>query len=84
MNGLVDLIIPRGGEDLKKALSKVATVPMIFAAGGICHVFVDESANLQSAAEIIFNAKVQRPSTCNALETLLVHQNMAEQFLPLL
>ena len=84
MNGLVDLIIPRGGENLKKALSKVATVPMIFAAGGICHVFVDESANLQSAAEIVFNAKVQRPSTCNALETLLIHQNIAEHFLPLI
>ena len=84
MSGLVDLIIPRGGEGLKKALSKIATVPMIFAAGGICHVFVDESADLQSAADIVFNAKVQRPSTCNALETLLVHQNIAAQFLPII
>ena len=69
MNGLVDLIIPRGGEGLKKALGAVATVPIIFAAGGICHVFVDEIANLRSAANIVFNAKVQRPSTCNAMET---------------
>jgi glutamate-5-semialdehyde dehydrogenase len=82
MNGLVDLIIPRGGEGLKKALSKIATVPMIFAAGGICHVFIDESADLQDALEITFNAKVQRPSTCNALETLLVHEKIAGQFLP--
>ncbi len=82
MSGLVDLIIPRGGEGLKKSLSKIATVPMIFAAGGICHVFVDESADLPSAANIVFNAKVQRPSTCNALETLLVHQNIAGEILP--
>lgn len=82
MSGLVDLIIPRGGEGLKKALSKVATVPMIFAAGGICHVFVDESADLQDALDITFNAKVQRPSTCNALETLLVHEKIAADFLP--
>ncbi|HEY0072967.1 MAG TPA: glutamate-5-semialdehyde dehydrogenase [Abditibacteriaceae bacterium] len=82
MNGLVDLIIPRGGEGLKKALSKIATVPMIFAAGGICHVFLDESADLQDALEITFNAKVQRPSTCNALETLLVHEKIADRLLP--
>lgn len=82
MNGLVDLIIPRGGEGLKKALSKIATVPMIFAAGGICHIFVDESADAKEAAEIVFNAKVQRPSTCNALETLLVHKSNAAQILP--
>lgn len=84
MSGLVDLIIPRGGEGLKKFLSKIATVPMIFAAGGICHVFVDESADLQDAENIVFNAKVQRPSTCNALETLLIHQNSARQTLPLI
>jgi glutamate-5-semialdehyde dehydrogenase len=83
MNGLVDLVIPRGGEGLKKSLSAVATVPLIFAAGGVCHVFVDESADLQMAVDIAFNAKVQRPSTCNALETLLVHKNIAHEFLPL-
>lgn len=82
LNGLVDLVIPRGGEGLKKSLSAVATVPVIFAAGGVCHVFVDESADLEMAADIALNAKVQRPSTCNALETLLVHKNIAREFLP--
>jgi glutamate-5-semialdehyde dehydrogenase len=81
--GQVDLVIPRGGESLKKSLSAIATVPLIFAAGGVCHVFVDESADLQMAADIAFNAKVQRPSTCNAMETLLVHQSIAPQFVPL-
>ncbi len=81
MNGLVDLIIPRGGEGLKKALGAVATVPIIFAAGGICHVFVDEFANLEDATNIALNAKVQRPSVCNAMETLLVHQAVADRFL---
>ena len=84
MSGLVDLIIPRGGEGLKKALSKIATVPMIFAAGGICHVFIDESADQQDALDIAFNAKVQRPSTCNALETLLVHEKVVGSLLPAL
>jgi len=84
MNGLVDLIIPRGGEGLKKALSAVASVPLIFAAGGICHVYVDESADVQNAADIAFNAKVQRPSVCNAMETLLVQKSVAPQILPAL
>lgn len=82
-NGFVDLVIPRGGESLKKSLTAIATVPLIFAAGGVCHVFVDESADLQMASDIAFNAKVQRPSTCNAMETLLVHHKIAPQFLPL-
>lgn len=82
MNQYVDLVIPRGGEGLKKSLSAVATVPLIFAAGGICHVFVDESADIEKAVEIVFNAKVQRPSACNALETLLVHKSIAREFLP--
>jgi glutamate-5-semialdehyde dehydrogenase len=83
MSGVVDLVIPRGGEGLKKAISAVATVPVIFAAGGVCHVFVDESADLEMASEIVFNSKVQRPSACNALETLLVHKDVAREFLPL-
>ncbi len=82
LNGLVDLVIPRGGEGLKKALMSVATVPVIFAAGGVCHVYVDESANLEMASDIVFNAKVQRPSACNAIENLLVHQSIAPQWLP--
>jgi glutamate-5-semialdehyde dehydrogenase len=79
----IDLIIPRGGEGLKKALTSVATVPVIFAAGGICHVYVDEFADVQMANDIVFNAKTSSPSVCNALETLLVHRRIAEEFLPL-
>jgi glutamate-5-semialdehyde dehydrogenase len=79
---LVDLIIPRGGEGLKKALTEVATVPMIFAASGNCHVVVDADADLAMARDIIINAKTQRPGVCNAAETLLVHEDVAEAFLP--
>jgi glutamate-5-semialdehyde dehydrogenase len=80
--GVVDLIIPRGGEGLKAALSAVAKVPVIYAASGNCHVYVDASADLDRAREIIVNAKVQRPGVCNAAETLLVHADVASQFLP--
>jgi glutamate-5-semialdehyde dehydrogenase len=79
---LVDLIIPRGGEGLKAALKGVATVPVIYAASGNCHVYVDRSADLYAAQEIVVNAKVQRPGVCNAAETLLVHADVAAQFLP--
>jgi glutamate-5-semialdehyde dehydrogenase len=79
----VDLIIPRGGEGLKAALKDVATVPVIYAAAGNCHVFVDESASVPDAVAIAVNAKVQRPGVCNAAETLLVHSNVAPVFLPL-
>jgi glutamate-5-semialdehyde dehydrogenase len=78
----VDLIIPRGGEGLKKALSAVARVPVIYAASGNCHVYVDGSADLDMAEAIAVNAKVQRPGVCNAAETLLVHSAVAEAFLP--
>ncbi|HEX8121542.1 MAG TPA: glutamate-5-semialdehyde dehydrogenase [Solirubrobacteraceae bacterium] len=81
-NGLVDLVIPRGGEGLKKALEAVATVPVIYAASGNCHVYVDASADLDSAEEIIVNAKTQRPGVCNAAETLLVHVDAARELLP--
>ena len=80
--GVVDLIIPRGGEGLKAALSAVAKVPVIYAASGNCHVYVDSSADLDAAREIIVNAKVQRPGVCNAAETLLVHADVADAFLP--
>jgi glutamate-5-semialdehyde dehydrogenase len=80
--GLVDLIIPRGGEGLKKAISAVATVPVIYAAAGNCHVYVDATADLAAAERIIVNAKVQRPGTCNSAETLLVHSSVASAFLP--
>src|SRR3712207_6317272 len=80
--GLVDLVIPRGGEGLKKALEAVATVPVIYAASGNCHVYVDASADLDAAERIIVNAKTQRPGVCNAAETLLVHAEAAPAFLP--
>ncbi|MDP9386150.1 MAG: glutamate-5-semialdehyde dehydrogenase [Actinomycetota bacterium] len=80
--GVVDLIIPRGGEGLKAALSAVATVPVIYAASGNCHVFVDASADLADAEAIVLNAKTQRPGVCNAAETLLVHADAAPAFLP--
>ncbi len=78
----VDLIIPRGGEGLKAALQEVATVPVIYAASGNCHVYVDASADLDQAQAIVLNAKTQRPGVCNAAETLLVHEAVAESFLP--
>jgi glutamate-5-semialdehyde dehydrogenase len=78
----VDLIIPRGGEGLKTALKEVATVPVIYAASGNCHVYVDASADLEQARRIVLNAKTQRPGVCNAAETLLVHQAVATEFLP--
>ena len=80
--GVVDLMIPRGGEGLKKAISAVARVPVIYAAAGNCHVYVDASAELEMAERIILNAKVQRPGVCNAAETLLVHRDVAADFLP--
>src|SRR3954452_12008348 len=80
--GVVDLIIPRGGEGLKAALSAVATVPVIYAASGNCHVFVDASADLDAAEALVVNAKTQRPGVCNAAETLLVHADVAAAFLP--
>ncbi len=80
--GVVDLIIPRGGEGLKKALSEVARVPVIYAASGNCHVYVDASADLDAALRIVVNAKTQRPGVCNAAETLLVHADVAARFLP--
>jgi len=81
-DGVVDLIFPRGGEGLKAALKAVATVPVIYAASGNCHVYVDASADLDAAEAIILNAKVQKPSVCNAAETLLVHSAAAPAFLP--
>lgn len=80
----VDLIIPRGGEGLKAALKGVATVPVIYAASGNCHVYVDESADLDAARAIVLNAKLQRPGVCNAAETLLVHTRVADALLPAL
>jgi glutamate-5-semialdehyde dehydrogenase len=80
--GVVDLLIPRGGEGLKAALKDLASVPVIYAASGNCHVYVDASADRDDALAIVMNAKVQRPGVCNAAETLLVHSDAAPLFLP--
>jgi glutamate-5-semialdehyde dehydrogenase len=78
----VDLIIPRGGEELKAALQAVARVPVIYAASGNCHVYVDAGADLDEAEAIVMNAKVQRPGVCNAAEKVLVHRTVADRFVP--
>jgi len=80
--GRVDLVIPRGGEELKAYLQQNARVPVIYAASGNCHVFVDADADPEDALAIAVNAKVQRPGVCNACETLLVHRDVAAAFLP--
>ena len=79
----VDLLIPRGSSRLINAVVRQAKVPVIETGAGICHTFVDESADLQMADRIVFNAKCSRPSVCNAMETLLVHEKIAVQFLPI-
>jgi len=82
MTGKVDLIIPRGGEGLIKAVSEMAWVPVIKHYKGVCHTYVDASADIDMALAISENAKVQRPGVCNAMETLLVHKDVADAFLP--
>ena len=81
-NGLVDVIIPRGSRELINFVRENSTVPVIETGAGVCHTFVDESAKLDLSAKIIFNAKTQRPSVCNALDTLLVHKKIIQEFLP--
>jgi len=78
----VDVVIPRGGEALIRAVVEKSTIPVIKHYKGVCHTYVDEFANLKMAEEICFNAKVQRPATCNAMETMLVHEKIATIFLP--
>jgi glutamate-5-semialdehyde dehydrogenase len=78
----VDVVIPRGGEALIRAVVEKSTIPVIKHYKGVCHVFVDEFANLKMAEDVCFNAKVQRPATCNAMETMLVHEKVASVFLP--
>ena len=82
MNGFIDVLIPRGGAGLIQAVVKNSTVPVIETGVGNCHVFVDESADIEKAVNIIVNAKAQRPGVCNAAETMLVHKNIAAAFLP--
>ncbi len=78
----IDLIIPRGGEGLIHFVAENSRIPVIKHYKGVCHIFVDESADLEMAEKVCFNAKVQRPGVCNAMETLLVHRNIAKGFLP--
>lgn len=78
----IDVMIPRGGENLVRAVTEAATMPVLKHFKGVCHVFVDASADLDAAEEIVFNGKVQRPGVCNALECLLVHKDVAAAFLP--
>ncbi len=82
LNGVIDVLIPRGGAGLIKTVVENSSVPVIETGTGNCHVYVDKDADLKMAEEIAFNAKVQRPSVCNAAETLLVHEDVAEKFLP--
>jgi len=82
LEGIIDVIIPRGGEDLIRAVVAQSKIPVIKHYKGVCHVFVDASADLDMAEKICVNAKVQRPAVCNAMETLLVHRDVAEKFLP--
>ena len=82
MKSFIDVIIPRGGAELIKKVAENSSVPVIETGTGVCHVFVDESADIDMASSIAYNAKVSRPSVCNAMETLLVHQNIAQVFLP--
>jgi len=78
----IDVIIPRGGESLIRAVTENSTIPVIKHYKGVCHTYVDEEADLEMAEKICFNAKVQRPGVCNAMETLLVNEKIAAQFLP--
>ena len=82
MNDYLDMIIPRGGEGLIKAVTELATVPVLKHDKGVCHTYVDEEADLDMALDIVENAKCQRPGVCNAMESLLVHVAVAEEFLP--
>ena len=84
MNSLVDVVIPRGGAGLIQAVVRNASVPVIETGAGVCHTYVDKDANVEMAMKIAFNAKVQRPSVCNAMETLLVHKDIADKFLPMM
>jgi glutamate-5-semialdehyde dehydrogenase len=84
LNGVIDVLIPRGGAGLIQSVVKNATVPVIETGTGNCHVYIDESADLDMGVSIIHNAKVSRPSVCNAAESLLVHETVAQAFLPMM
>jgi glutamate-5-semialdehyde dehydrogenase len=81
--GLIDVAIPRGGERLIRAMCEAALIPVLKHYKGVCHIYVDDKADMAMALSIVDNAKVQRPSACNAVETLLVHEKLAPMFLPM-
>ncbi|MGQ9608842.1 MAG: glutamate-5-semialdehyde dehydrogenase [bacterium] len=82
LDNYIDMIVARGGFELIKTVTENSTIPVAKHSAGVCHTYVDDSANLKMAEDICFNAKVQRPGVCNAMETLLVHKNVASNFLP--
>ena len=82
LNEYIDVLIPRGGENLIKSVVKNATIPVIETGTGNCHIYVDESADFNMAIDIVLNAKTQRPGVCNAAEKLLIHENISKEFLP--
>ncbi len=82
MNDLIDLVIPRGGAGLINHVRKFSSIPVIAGGIGVCHTYVDDSANLEEAVNIVINAKTQRPTVCNALDTVIVHSAIADLFLP--
>jgi glutamate-5-semialdehyde dehydrogenase len=82
MNDVIDMIIPRGGSGLIKSVAENAAMPVITGGIGVCHTYVDKSADIKMAVDIVYNAKVQRPTVCNALDSVLVHADIAESFLP--
>jgi glutamate-5-semialdehyde dehydrogenase len=81
MRDTIDLVIPRGGSDLINFVAENATMPVVTGGMGVCHTYVDRSANLEKAVAIVYNAKVQRPTVCNALDTILVHADVAKKYL---
>ncbi len=83
MNTIIDLLIPRGGAELIRFVAANATMPVVTGGVGVCHTYIDQSADVAEAAAIVYNAKVQRPTVCNALDTILVHAGIAPKFLPL-
>jgi glutamate-5-semialdehyde dehydrogenase len=82
MKGVIDLMIPRGGADLIKLVSENASMPVVTGGTGVCHTYADKSADLNKAVAIAYNAKVQRPTVCNALDCILIHNHIAQVYLP--
>jgi glutamate-5-semialdehyde dehydrogenase len=84
MNKYIDLVVPRGGSGLIKFVAETASMPVVTGGIGVCHTYVDKNADIPKAVAIVYNAKVQRPTVCNALDTIIVHKDIANQFLPLI